>query len=177
MLFSIELCFDDETAEGVRRCWQNLANTAESDYMEVHGIYPHVALSVFDADNDSLAEAVFEECRGRIDPFRLDPCGIGSFSEETAVVFIGFAASPSLLSAHEATARALSKMGIDAHSYYRRENWRPHCTLAMNFPRSHLAKAQAMASTFDLNLPYRISDLALVSFPPTRLLRQEKIGG
>ncbi len=175
MLFSIELLFDDETAEGLRRCWRSLATVAESDYMLSHGVYPHVSLSVFEADDPSMAEEAFAGCAGKIVSFQLEARGVGSFSEEREVVFIGFSLSERLFSAHEVCAQSLSKLGIVPFPYYRKDAWKPHCTLAMNFPSSRQKEVQAAASACELHLPYRVSDLALVAFPPTRLLAQERI--
>ena len=78
MHFSIELFFDRETSEAVQHAWRTLAEVSGSDYLLEHGVYPHLALSVFEADGIGPAEMAFKNCISSFRPFRLTPSGIGS---------------------------------------------------------------------------------------------------
>jgi hypothetical protein len=171
MFFAIELFFDDETSGAIRRAWRVLKEVSGSDYMMENGVYPHVALAVFEADDVARAEKVLGQC-GRMISFCLKPTGLDSFSGEIAVVFLGFAPDAPLLSVHQAVAGSLNQAGLVVNPYYQREVWRPHCTLAMQFPASLTQKVITAATNLSWECPYRVESMALVSFPPTRLVRK-----
>ena len=169
MPFSIELFFDDKTSEAVRNAWHVLKDVCGSDYMIQNGVYPHVSLSVFEAEDAAQAQRVFARCAKNIIPFHLTPSGIDCFLGEK-VVFMGFDLDAALVAAHDEITRALNDENLVSNPYYRRHAWRPHCTLAMQIDPNHAEKTVATAAVLSWDWPYQAEAMALVSFPPTRLL-------
>ncbi|MBN1347725.1 MAG: 2'-5' RNA ligase family protein [Phycisphaerae bacterium] len=171
MTYSIELLFDPATMEGIRLTWSKLADTSGSSYMVDNGVYPHVALAVFEADRlPPDLTVLLEQLAAALEPEALRPRGIGRFEVQEPVVFIGFDTCSFLKQVHGRVQTVLDHFGIPNHEYYRSGEWVPHCSVAMKFPSSRLPATLEAAAHHGLTLPFRATEIGLIQHPPTRLL-------
>ncbi|MEZ5381882.1 MAG: hypothetical protein R2754_08820 [Microthrixaceae bacterium] len=127
--FAVELYFDAETDDAVRRLWEALGrrglNTRGED-----ASHPHLSLVVSDGHQP---ERLREELAGLNWAVlsRMRFAGIGYF-EDPGVLFLAASPTVELLELQQQTHRIVSVRdpGL-VRPFYRPGSWMPHCTLAM----------------------------------------------
>lgn len=180
MPWSIELFFEPAANTILQAAWRTLAGPAGSDYVLQNGVHPHVALAVFDelpagagADAFTAALSAFAlQCR----PPVMRVKGVGRFPA-SRVIYLGIAREPALLRLHSEVTALLSAHDRTAHTYYRADRWVPHCTLAQQVPPDRLDRLERIARDHPWPTTLRADRLALVSFPPTRVVWSQTVPG
>lgn len=171
MPFSIELLFDDVTEQAVCAAWDDLAVAARNDYMRRNGVCPHIALAVLGEGLDvAPLQSELGALASRMKPLRPRCKGIDSFQPLSDTVYLSFEQDEGLTAVHAVVAALLKRVGLVNHEYYRADRWVPHCTLAEEFSCNDGNGVLEAARQRDWNLPFKVNRLALVQYPPTRLV-------
>lgn len=171
MQYSVELFFNVEADAAVKKAWWGLAATAESEYMLHNGIGPHIALAITSEKPDlkRLTERL-AKLAGSIEAENLKPAGIVCFTPESPVISIEFVKNAFLKKLHSQVLKVFAELGVANDPYYEGLRWRPHCTLARQFPPARRKQVMDVARTFEWKNPFRPARLALISYPPTIFL-------
>lgn len=139
-----------------------------------NGVYPHVALAVMESLNPELEKDLIQIAEV-LSPFPLSPSDIASFQTDPTVVYSGFKRIGALEKVHVDVLQAMAKACVKCHDYYTVERWKPHCTLAMQFPLA-LAKQTIEAAKAQIpTLPYVVESMGVIMYPPTKRLSHLKL--
>jgi 2'-5' RNA ligase len=177
MPYAIELFFDSATSQGIQSVWSKLAESSGSHYMIENGVYPHVALTVFDLTAFPTA-ALFEklnEVASGLTATALSSTGVHYFPGQQPVVYMGLEKCAFLFDAHRHVVDVLDRLGISSHEYYRSDRWVPHCTLAMKFQAERLERTLEDARQLPTDKPFQAVELALIEFSPTKLVWRKQL--
>jgi hypothetical protein len=176
MPYSIELFFDDATSTAISAAWKAMADVTESAYMVRNGVRPHIALAVMESFDDRICGPL-TALAGETSAFSVAMSGVESFGTDPWVVFVGFACHGRLDAVHRRVQAVLSDLHSECHPHYTVGRWKPHCTLAMEFPKCRLSEAIAGTATMNLRLPYIVRYLGIVEYPPTRITWERPLTG
>ncbi|MER6003854.1 2'-5' RNA ligase family protein [Nonomuraea angiospora] len=141
MAQAVEMFFDDQTDQRIRRMWQSLAGHGLPSLATLTHRHhrPHVSLAVA----ETLDEADLDELRSALlvpaPPLNLG--FLGTFPGAEGVLFVGVTVTSELLTFHKRIHAALPSTQIKHWSYYLPGKWVPHCTLAIGLDRAELPKA------------------------------------
>jgi hypothetical protein len=174
MPYALELFFDLATEKEVRRVWRSIATRSGSSYLEENAVKPHVALIVFDAPlNNAFADwrQILKSVEG---VFALREIGRRVF--DAGVAFVEFEKSPVLSRLHDAALGFATSASLRVAALYDHNQWIPHCTLAQKVSPRNIATLQAIQMDYPLECSWTIASAGVVTFPPTVILDEQKIG-
>ncbi|MET7332804.1 2'-5' RNA ligase family protein [Nonomuraea sp. NPDC005650] len=149
MAQAVEMFFDDQADQKVRRLWEILADHGLPSLATLtHRRHrPHVSLTVAEtlneADLDDLRSALTQQ------PPALNLDFLGTFPGAEGVLFAGVAATTELLAFHRRIHAALPSHRIKHWPYYFPDKWIPHCTLAIGLNRTELSEAMDVLHGFE----------------------------
>jgi len=160
MPFSIELRLDRESENRIRAIWSEAAEFYGTNHVLENGVIPHVALLV----GDSRLQAVFE--RLDVPVVRLALPGIGFFGGGD-IAYLRAEIPPEVVTFQQRAYDQAVQLGAQIETYYRPDQWVPHCTIAQNC-RTH-REEPLKAGSIDAG----IESLILVRHPPTTLIAEQ----
>ncbi len=131
-MFAIEAVFDQKTEEEIYAYWQGLKETGLDDSMiRIPGNRPHISLGLFHGVERTMFIDAFREFAKGVKPMAVQFDSVGVFPT-TNTVFLSPLPSQAFHQAHEKLYKALSEFAAKGDSYYKKEQWMPHCSLAIS---------------------------------------------
>ena len=123
------LYFDLETDAAVRRLWQAIEDAGLPSSLLNLGYRPHLTLAVCETMNleglrDELLQLV-----AATSPIKLNFHGLGTFSTNEGVVYLGVTVNRALLDLHDQIGQLLGPHSNGNLPYYMPGVWVPHVTL------------------------------------------------
>jgi len=162
MHYAIELFFDEETEQRIRRLWHECAEFYATDYMFRNNVIPHATLLV----GDEKLQRVFNEME--CPQLDIKFSYINTF-QGGSVVFIKVSKGCDINEIHQNSYNRAVKIGATVEKFYQPDNWVPHCTIAQQCNKN-LDKIISFSSFIGTS-----SRLGIVRYPPTELLSQRPV--
>lgn len=167
MACAVEMYFDAEADDVVRRTWRDLADAGVASSMLVPGFRPHVSLGVCETlDVPGFAHWLAQYARV-ISPVRFTLSTIGSFPGGEGVIFFGATVTRKLLDMHLAFDQIFGEYGGQLWDHYRVDAWVPHCTLGLNLTDSQLAAALPICRRTSLPIQVQVMEIGIVDVSST----------
>lgn|GEM_PF-1733634 len=135
---AIELCFDPESDQRLRRVWSRLSAFYGGPQDSELGVRPHITLALFRNKEPEGIPDLAMFLASRLEPFGLRLATVEQFSTTEGVVYLRPEPSAELARAHDLLQELLGQQRDLVHTYYRPGAWHPHCTVAINVPASFL---------------------------------------
>ena len=168
--YAVEISFEAEFEERVRRLWAKLAEAGVSSLMPDMGARPHISLATFHGiDPEQLRETV-EMIAATTAPVPIKFSSVGSFPGDEGVVFLAAVVTPELLALHADFHSRLADTGLAAHPYYRSGSWVPHCTTALEVPEDRIYEAVRITRESDAFGATRLAEIGVIGFDPLRVV-------
>jgi 2'-5' RNA ligase len=134
MMFAIIALFDQKTEAQISKSWTKLKDENLDDSMiRIQGNRPHISLALFQGVERTLFLDAFRKFVGTVEPFSIQFDSVGVFPT-TNTVFLTPLPSKHFLHLHENLYQALQGFLDKADQYYKKEQWMPHCSLAISVP-------------------------------------------
>ena len=151
------LCFDDASDQRIRDYWQQTV----SDFPQ-RNMPPHVTIGIFsdiplDRANDTLQTAAQE-----ITAFSLQFSAIGAFISPNKYLYLAPTVTKELLALHERLHKKFAFCNSDEFSYYRPDNWVPHCTIASAKTAIELAVAMGILAQVHESFTAQVTRMAWI---------------
>ncbi len=173
MSFSIELHFDEKSNFIIRNMWRKLRERGISDYMDKHGVFPHISLAVFNDIDILEMEKRIEKVIKNQGVFSIKMSNLGSFPSNEGVLFVSPNFSDTLINLHKKLHEALKDIE-EKWEYYLPDFWIPHCTLGMNIPKLELQNAFDVIKEDFKPFDVKVETIQLVEFDPVKLVKTFK---
>jgi 2'-5' RNA ligase len=172
----VELIFDTQLTERVRRVWQNLTVEHIPHKQHPPEDLPHISLAIC-ATMENIIEQ-FGDLAPKLSPFHVTFSSIGMFliprglehPTESVVLFLSPKPTSYLLDANRLAAKELPGWNRDRWEIYHPENWVPHCTVAEHLAPEDVLKALTICKNTLCNdtqnwpLTGRIQGARLINF-------------
>ena len=172
MPYSVELHFDLESAERIRRVRAAVAQQLS----EIEG-RPHLSLAVLqDVDSAELARVV-EPWAANSRGFEMEFSAVGVFPSDAGVIFVAPALSRELLGMHDALYKTLCASGLRVDDHYAPGKWLPHCTICMKAPPDRIGGIVDFVRRAPVFGPVRVQSVSVVEFSPAREVRAFQLVG
>ena len=170
MPYAVELYFDKESNRPIR----NLIKILRKNNIPVdEGSQPHISLAIYNnkIDEDFILKKL-KRISGKINKFSITFSNVGMFLTEKSVLFYSPVVSEKLLSAHSILHNNLYKYNDLCEDYYKRANWVPHCTIAIDLNKEELLKA--IEITADVFIPFSVNvcGIGLLKFLPNQKIEE-----
>lgn len=166
---AVELYFDEETENGVRRLWRALADAGTEDSQHALGLRPHLSVTVAEGVDTEDMRDLMADWAARTPTFPVTLSSIGVFPGERGVVFLAPTPTSLLLGIHADFQAAFAPVLGRQQAYYRVGRWVPHVTLA------HVGGAaragRVLTASWDQGLPIegRVVQVGLSKVRPSVL--------
>ncbi len=143
MSYAVELYFNEEMEEAVRRVWRALDEAGLPSLAALGDeSRPHLSLAVHSAQlemADLLPRLqVFAVSQPLIE---VSLSSIATFPTEEGVLFLAPPVTAALLTMHTAYHHTFRDLRDLTNAYYHPGQWLPHCTLAIELPREAVGRA------------------------------------
>lgn len=166
--YAVELYFDAEGEERIRRLWRGLATVGISDVLEKSGGRPHISLAVFGDVEVGRLQEVVEGFAQELPPLRVNLASVGTFPTPEGVVFLAPVVSRALLALHESFSERLAVHKLVAQPYYRAGRWVPHCTVGQSLASGQITAAVEFCRYADVYGRYDLVEMGMVEFRPVK---------
>ena len=133
-MFAIIAVFDEETEKQVFEFWAGLKRENLDDSMiRIPGNRPHISLGLFQGVERTMFLDAFRKFLQTTAPFSIQFDSVGVFPT-TNTVFLTPLPSRKFLQVHENLYQSLQEFSAKGDKYYKKEQWMPHCSLAISIP-------------------------------------------
>lgn len=177
MGYAVELFYDDEAEQAVRKIWDGLGAALGQPSLSALGARPHVSLAVY---NDDLETAGFSErlreFAQSIDPFDFCLGSLSAFTRKEGVVFLAPVVTRHLLTVHERFHEAFAQNKDSVVTHYQPGNWIPHCTVAIDLVPADIQKAVGYNREAFKPISGRFQEIGLIEFRPVKELFTCRLG-
>lgn len=165
MTISIVMNLDARSDKNIRAMWDALTRGGVSPDCLIYDPRPHVSLAEFEeARLDALMDRVrsFAENHPPV-PITFDH--LGTFATEVGIIFLAPVITRNLLDVHSDFHATFRDFHANS-SFYQRDRWVPHCTLARNLDTDQFCRAIKVIRQFDLPFEARLESLGVIRHPP-----------
>lgn len=166
--YAVLFYFDSESEKTIRKIQEAICCSSRNTYLSDNGIRPHITLSLFSRDDSEDLTAGLALFAAQLADIDIKLTSIGIFNTQPSVINLLPVVSEDLIRMHTDLREKLSHFVTDFHPYYVRENWVPHCAVAISINTDEFAKAVETACALFQPLTCRISALSLVECSPYR---------
>lgn len=169
---AIELTFDAESDERLRRAWHRIGALCERSTAFELGLHPHVTLALFRSDEPTDLGEVVAALAAEVTAFDLHLATVGHFLPAEGVVYLRPDPSFELRRAHALLDDLLGPQRALVDAYYRLDVWQPHCTMAIDVQPESLEAVAAACDANDVRGSVRVQDVRLTRYRPASELRR-----
>lgn len=140
-LFAVELFFNKEFDEYVRKVWMHFDKKGISYFMNrFENLSPHITLAVYTDISDLKGfKEQLEIYFDNVSPLRLRFDIVATFPT-SGTIFLAPTMTEELQRLHKDYYNKLDKYNNQASIYYSPDQWNPHCTLGTQLRREAIAK-------------------------------------
>jgi hypothetical protein len=170
--FAVELNFDSQTEEIIRRAWQRLAVQGISRSMIEARSRPHVTLSVAREIDEAAFVEWLHHFALQFGRFDLLFQSIGLFPTTEGVVFFAPTVTRALLDVHQRFYGAQPDSWRHLVAYYTPEHWVPHCTAAVYLSPNQIPSAMAICMETAMPIQGQFTAMTLIESHPRRPIRE-----
>lgn len=166
MKCAIQLVFDDETQAKLNNLRSILNKNGVND--EAVPIN-HISLADIEINNNQINEVreilqTFAQTHNQI---KLVLCSVGSFMSKENVLFLTPVITEDLINYNDELISTLTKMKIPCGKYYTKNNWQPHCTIAIRISDEQLFKGfEVLKNNNILPLQVTANKIDLLRYDP-----------
>jgi 2'-5' RNA ligase len=171
MPYSVELHFDRESAERIRRVRVAVAEQLGAGVSSELEARPHVSLAVLHDVDPAVLAGVVGPWAVKSRGFAMALSAVGVFPSDAGVIFLAPALSRELLEMHDVLYKTLCAAGLSVDDYYVPGKWLPHCTICMKAPRDRTGGIVDFLRQFAVFGPVRVQSVSVVDFSPAREVR------
>lgn len=182
-IYAIILKFDKKSENQIRKIINKINRKLGTDY----SIPPHVTLGVFQTNDFSKYSSDFDDYASELINGEVTFASIGQFIPK--VLYLAPIMNEVLLQNHDVVSRMIYKSNITDenpknYEYYLKNEWQPHCTLAMNLDEKTLITAMKTIIKTFTPITAKIKTVAVVECNPyfelseyTRIIKTKTING
>ncbi|NHJ86138.1 MAG: 2'-5' RNA ligase family protein, partial [Asgard group archaeon] len=129
--------------------------------------FPHFSWQVAEDYKWDRLENELDKLAYEIPPFKISTAGLGIFTGESPVLFIGVVKTEQLIAIHKKITTQLSSLAIKPLQYYFPEHWVPHISLAYgDLKKNNIGKVIEWLAFEPLYMEINIDNIAFI-FEPT----------
>jgi 2'-5' RNA ligase len=130
------------------------------------GARPHVTLGVCERLNVVACERFLTGFAAAVPAPTVSLASLGLFATDPAVVFLAPVVTAELLALHDRFHQEFRDLAGGPWAYYLPGQWVPHCTVALEVPRSAVGDTVARCLSVRLPIAARLEEVGLVEFEP-----------
>ncbi len=168
MRLVLELHFDEETENRIRRVWSKLAELGCVCDLVKGGARPHITLAMFDSVDSDALHAALDGVSCVNSPIELEFSGLGVFPPNGRSVFLLPACNGELIAIHHAIHDQLHRINAESYAVYRPRRWIPHCTLSTNLTSVNLSQVLDLCLSENAFQGAMVTDIRLVQYYPAQ---------
>ncbi|MDL2402771.1 2'-5' RNA ligase family protein [Rhizobium mayense] len=173
MPYAISLKCTNNTAMPVRDLWRQASAFETVPSMQGLNYPPHLTFAIYEnISPDRLCKAVRKAFHD-IPAISVEFSGIRHFRNDVLVLWARPVDDSLLRRSHQAIHQEIDP--IQCHEHYRPDHWQPHCTIAMNVPRSSVEDALKWAAVTPARFTVTFDAVDCVRSPPVEILSEVKL--
>jgi 2'-5' RNA ligase len=176
MALAVEAYFDPRAEEAIQALRKEIHAAGIEPTDALAGSRPHLSLAVVETDDERLLGGVIETFARKARHQWVRLAAVSTFASPQGVLFLAPVPTTGLLELHDALHTELLLSGLESRSQYRPGAWIPHCTLELDLSGSRLAVAFEACWRAFTPVEGRLSELAVVAYPPPRRLVTVPLG-
>jgi 2'-5' RNA ligase len=137
MKCAIQLVFNDENQNRINQLRKMLVvNGCHDEAVPIN----HVSLAEIEIEDNQLhiVESILEKFSKNHKPLNLVLSSVGSFMSNENVVFLTPTMTDDLITYNDELVKILAENNISCGKYYIKNNWQPHCTIAIRVTNNEL---------------------------------------
>ena len=152
MKCAIELVFDEESQNKLN----NLRRLLDDKGVHNEAVPTnHVSIADVETEDIDNLKRIVNEFANETDKFDITLCIAGSFMTSENVLFYSPTMTEDLLRSNERIIQKLKLNNFECNKYYTKDNWFPHCTLAIRLSDNELKKGLELLKDNNI-LPLRV---------------------
>lgn len=177
MGYAIELYFDQNSEDKIRKIWKALYEKNISTFMYESNSIPHITLSVYNDNLNDMNEFVNHviSYSKQLTPFKLVLSNIGVFNTKEGVVFLGPKVTSKLLNVHKDFHEHMKKYEKHEWKYYSPDLWIPHCTMAIDIDKPKMLDSVDIISSMFEPIELNIERVGIIKFRPIEYIEIIKL--
>jgi len=176
MPIAVELTFDGQTADYIKRLWSLIDKQNLHSHHPDFSSAPHITLAVYDNSTEGVLHTLARQFAAQQGPYGLSFSSLGIFKGRESTLFLAPRVDEALLYIHRLWHAVAKDVPLPQFSRYSHDQWEPHVTLGIDLNTKQLVRAyQAIA---DHSLPEygTLTELRLVKFSPAKVLLDVPLG-
>lgn len=152
MKCAVELIFDNESQNklnGLRKMLDE--NGVHNEAVPTN----HISIADVETENIDILKSIVEEFSKETETFEIALVSAGSFMTSENVLFYSPTMTEDLSKCNEKITKKLELNSLECSKYYTKNNWFPHCTLAIRLSDEELEKGLKLLKENNI-LPLRV---------------------
>ncbi|MHB1318440.1 MAG: 2'-5' RNA ligase family protein [Anaerolineae bacterium] len=181
MPFAITALFDESTEAEMHALRRRLVQAGHGDEASAE-VRPHLTLAILPglgraaSGTQVLPDSLRAWCAAR-PPLALGIAAVGTFPTVEGVVYLAPVVTAALLDMNRDLQAMLDSLGLTGYEAYRSDHWVPHVTIGIGLSPEAVAGAVRLAREADVFHTAILTQVALVEFPPMRVVCNYPLGG
>lgn len=166
MKCAIQLAFDDVGQNQINEIRKQLAFAGVRD---VAVRINHISLADIEVDDEKLeiVKALVSNFAKERKALKLVIASAGSFMSKENVLFLAPIITEELINYNEDLVNMLVNNGVQCGKYYTKNNWQPHCTIAIKISDNELVKGFEVLKQVDaLPLVVNVDKIDILRYAP-----------
>ena len=176
MPIAVELTFDGQTADEIRRLWRLISNQKLSHHHPDFESAPHITLGVYHNSTEGILPKLAKQFAAQQGPYGLSFSSLGIFKGVESTLFLAPRVDEELLHMHRLWQATSRDIPLPQHSHYKHDVWEPHVTLGIDLSTNQLVRAYQAIADQDLPEYGTLAGIRLVKFAPTKVLADIPLG-
>ena len=152
MKCAIELIFDEKSQNKLNKLRKMLHNNGVHNEAVPTN---HVSIADVETEDINNLKKVVNEFASETNKFDITLCIAGSFMTSENVLFYSPTMTDELLKSNERITQKLKLNNFECNKFYTKDNWFPHCTLAIRLSDDELKRGIALLKDNNI-LPLRV---------------------
>ena len=152
MKCAIELIFDEESQNKLNKLRKMLHNNGVHNEAVPTN---HVSIADVETEDINNLKRIVNEFANETNKFDITLCIAGSFMTSENVLFYSPTMTDELLKSNERITQKLKLNNFECNKFYTKDNWFPHCTLAIRLSDDELKRGIALLKDNNI-LPLRV---------------------
>ncbi len=168
MGYSIELYFDLQFEDKIRRLWNDLAESGVPSILHQIGSRPHISLAVLESIKDVQVSQLVGKFIQKYSEFSIEFPAIALIPGEQKTVFLAPITNLILLEMQRTLYHLLKNNSFFPLERYEPNKWLPHCSISKELSSSDALKTVNISQNSTVTGTAKVIELGIIEFRPRK---------
>ncbi len=171
MGYSIELYFDLQFEDKIRRLWNDLAESGVPSILHQIGSRPHLSLAVLENIPEVQVSNLLGKFIQKYSEFSIEFPAIALIPGEQKTVFLAPTTNLILLEMQQTLYHLLKKSSFFPLERYEPNKWLPHCSISKELSSSDALKTVNISQNSTVTGKTKVIELGIIEFRPRKEIK------